>query len=190
MIYEFYTYFNRKSEPLGICGWDKIRQYPPDFGSGSFCESIWRSSEIDQGTRVLSALGYYGFAGIELKKDPRDGKYKLIEINARTTLQNRLAAACGPDMEYIAYLDANEQFEGNPMVPCSNIFWVDDLADLASWLIHFKRKEVSIGGLVKSLRAKKVHSVMAWDDPVPCMAYIVYMIFDLLRLLPRKRLEI
>lgn len=30
-IYMFYTYLNRKSEPLAVCGYDKIRQYPPRF---------------------------------------------------------------------------------------------------------------------------------------------------------------
>jgi D-aspartate ligase len=186
IIYEFSSYFNRKSEPVGICGWDKLRQYPPDFGSGSFCESIWRSSEIDRGVRVLNALGYYGFAAVESKKDPRDGKYKLIEINARTTLQNRLAAACGPDMEYIAYLDANEQLAGEPMVPRDNVCWVDDLADLASRLINLKRTEFTAGSRVKPLRTGKVHSVMARDDPAPCVAYIIYMGFTLLRLLLGK----
>ena len=39
--YEFYTYLNKQSDPLGICGWDRIRQYPPGFGTGSFCKSNW-----------------------------------------------------------------------------------------------------------------------------------------------------
>lgn len=179
-IYEFYTYLNRKQEPLGICGWDKIRQYPPDFGTGSFCKSSWRSSVIEQGTRLLKAIGYYGFAAPELKKDPRDGEYKLIEINARTTLQNRLAAACGADIEYIAYLDLTGQTAKNSVFPHNNVLWVDDFTDALSCFIHLKRYDINIVEIVKTLKARKVHSVMASDDPVPLFARAIILSFHVL----------
>ncbi|MCK4830595.1 hypothetical protein KA005_83555, partial [bacterium] len=182
-IYEFYTYLNRKQEPLGICGWDKIRQYPPDFGTGSFCKSSWRSSAIEQGTWLLKAIGYYGFAAPELKKDPRDGEYKLIEINARTTLQNRLAAACGADIEYIAYLDLTGQTAKNSVFPHNNVLWVDDFTDALSCLIHLKRHDIGIIEIVKTLKARKVHSVMAWDDPIPLFARAINLSFHVLCLL-------
>ncbi len=166
-IYAFYTYLNRKQEPLGICGWDKVRQYPPDFGSGSFCKSSWRSSVIEQGTWLLKSIGYYGFAEAELKKDPRDGEYKLIEINARTTLQNRLAAACGADIEYIAYLDLTGQTVNKSIFPQNNVLWVDDFVDILSCLIHLKRHNIGFLEVFKTLKARKIHSVMAWDDPIP-----------------------
>jgi predicted ATP-grasp superfamily ATP-dependent carboligase len=38
-IYAFYTYLDKNSKPLGVCGYDKIRHWPVDFGSGSFCIS-------------------------------------------------------------------------------------------------------------------------------------------------------
>jgi len=182
-IYEFYTYLNRKQEPLGICGWDKIRHYPPDYGSGSFCKSSWRSSAIEQGTWLLKEIGYYGFAAPELKKDPRDGLYKLIEINARTTLQNRLAAACGADIEYIAYLDLTGQTANESVFPHNNILWVDDFADALSSLIYLKRHNLGIVEIVKTLKARKVHSVMAWDDPIPFFARAINLSLHLVCLL-------
>jgi predicted ATP-grasp superfamily ATP-dependent carboligase len=36
-LYLFYGYFNRQSVPLGICGYDKVRQFPRDFGIGTIC---------------------------------------------------------------------------------------------------------------------------------------------------------
>lgn len=182
-LYDFYAYLNRKSEPLAICGWDKIRHYPLDFGSGSLCKSAWRPAALEQGIWLLKAIGYYGFAAPELKLDSRDNKYKLIEINARTTLQNRLAAACGLDIEYIAYLDVNEHFVREPITPRNNVLWVDDFVDLASLLIYLKRKEVTVGSLVKSSGMRKVHSVAAWDDPAPLIARAINLSFSVLRLL-------
>jgi len=34
--------------------------------------------------RFLKEINYYGLAEIEFKRDPRDGKYKLLDVNART----------------------------------------------------------------------------------------------------------
>ena len=172
-LYNVCGYFNQKSEPVAVCGWDKIRQYPPDFGSGTYCISRWRTSPIDQVTRFLKSVGYYGVGEVELKKDPRDDVYKLIEVNARTTSQNRLAAACGVDVEYIAYLDANEYYMEDQIHQCDNIIWVDDFTDFLSCLIGLKRRNTTVAEVFRLWKAKKVHSIVAWDDPVPVVARII-----------------
>lgn len=167
-IYMFYTYFNKKSEPLAICGYDKIRQYPDDYGSGSFCRSNWILSPIDECIKLLKTIRYYGFAEPELIKDPRDGSYKLLEINARTTTQNRLAAACGADMEYISYLDAAGYSLNKLNCSQNDVFWVDDFSDQISCCIRFKQKELGGREILRSLiMERKVHSIVALDDPVP-----------------------
>jgi len=186
-IYEFYTYFNKEAEPLAFCGWDKIRQYPPDFGSGSFCRSISRPDAMEEGIKVLKAIGYHGLAAPELKKDPRDGRYKLIEINARTTLQNRLAAACGLDIEYIAYLDAAGYPIKNSLEFPDNILWIDDFADLASCLILLKRKKLAAGEILRCMKYRKLHSVASWDDPVPLVARGINICIDIINILIQKR---
>ncbi|TRZ51196.1 MAG: ATP-grasp domain-containing protein [Dehalococcoidia bacterium] len=191
-LYLFLAYFNKKSEPLAICGLDKIRQYPPDFGVGSFCKSNRRPDVEEQVISLFKAIGYCGLASPELKKDPRDGKYKLIEINARTIMQNRLAAACGVDIEYVAYLDAIGQPARDAVPQDNSIFWVDDFTDFFSSLIHLKRKEVTIGELVKSLRTRRVHSVAAWDDPSPLITHTISASFGALCILftePSRVLE-
>ena len=159
---------------MATCGWDKIRHYPPDFGSGSFCRSSWRPSAVEPGLSLLKAIGYSGLAAPELKKDPRDGQYKMIEVNARTILQNRLAATCGLDIAYLAYLDAIGQPENDLPPQRNNVFWVDEFADPVSCLIYLKRKEIGIGEIFKSLKSKKVYSVAAWDDPVPFIVHTFY----------------
>lgn len=185
--YMFYAYFNRKSEPLAICGYEKIRQYPPEFGSGSFCKSDWRASPVEECIQLLQDIEYYGFAEPELKRDPRDGEYKLLEINARTTTQNRLAAACGVDIEYVAFLDAVGRRTKSLLPFRRNIFWVDDFFDLLSCLMLLTRKELDIEDIVESLKAKKVHSVAAWDDPAPLVVHAIELGYEGLHALTRHR---
>ena len=43
---------------------------------------------------------------MEFKRDPRDGLYKLIEINARHYGTHALASAAGVDLSHVAYEDA------------------------------------------------------------------------------------
>ena len=166
-IYVFYTYFNAKSEPLAACGYDKIRQYPLDFGSGTFCKSIWRSSPINECFRLLKEIKYHGFAEPEFKMDPRDKKYKLLEINPRTTLQNRLASAFGVDIEYIAYLDALGQFTKKSFSFRKNVLWSDDFQDLRSCFSLLRRGEFGRKDIPQLLNIRTVHTIAAWDDPLP-----------------------
>jgi predicted ATP-grasp superfamily ATP-dependent carboligase len=46
-LYSLSTYFNKEAEPLAVCGYDKLRQYPPDFGIGTLWKSSWREGPGD-----------------------------------------------------------------------------------------------------------------------------------------------
>jgi biotin carboxylase len=60
---------------------------------------------VDAGLRFLAALGFHGISQVEFKRDPRDGRYKLMEINPRLFQWHGLAAACGVDLPRLAYCD-------------------------------------------------------------------------------------
>lgn len=112
-------------------------------------------------------MGYQAFAEVELKRNPKDGEYKIIEINARTSLQNTLAGACGADVAYTAHLDACGQ-AANPALSFRNsVLWVDDFLDTVSFLQHLVRRDIGRGEIFDSLNPRKVRSVAAWDDPLP-----------------------
>jgi D-aspartate ligase len=181
-VYTFLAYMNRESQPLAVCGWDKLRHYPPGFGNGTLCESVSRPSLEERGIRFLQAIGYCGFAAPEYKLDPADGEYKLLEVNPRTTLANGLAEACGVDIAYAAYLDAMG-CPADPPAPRSGVAWVDDLVDLVSLLANLRRGEVGAADVCKTVRPGKVHSVLAWDDPVPFIARGAELSFRGLQLL-------
>lgn len=166
-IYMFYTYFNRQSEPVAICGYDKLRQYPPDFGSGSLCKSVWRHIPIDSAIQVLKTIKYHGMAEPEFKKDPRDNQYKLIEINSRTTTESILPARCGVNVEYTAYLDTIGRYVDEPFSPKNDILWVDEIGDLLSCLMQIRGGRFGVREVFRSLKGKRVYAIAAWDDPLP-----------------------
>jgi predicted ATP-grasp superfamily ATP-dependent carboligase len=185
-IYSFLTYFNKLSEPLAICGWDKIRQYPPDFGFGTFCKSNWRPAAAEDSLRLLRTLGYYGFAEVEVKKNPGDCEYKIIEINARASLQNTLARACGADIGYAAYLDAGGRATQHSTSFRNNILWTDDFLDTVSFLLHLGRRDIGKSEIIDSLNPRKVHAVAAWDDPLPLVFQAITLSLRAFRLILGK----
>ena len=169
-FYEFYVYLDRTGQPKGICGWDRLRQYPPNFGNGTLCRARFCSEAIELGLETLSRVGFSGLGAVELKMDPRDQQYKIIEINPRTTLQNRLAAACGVDMEYLAYLDLTGQPVASVGVPDTGTVWVDDFTDLFSASVSFIRGQSTGRKLSKRSNQRKIRSIAALDDPIPLLA--------------------
>jgi len=117
----------------------------------------------------------------EFKKDPRDGVYKLLEINARTTTQSGLPPVCGVNTEYVAYLDTIGQYKGDSSSPQDGIVWIDESADVLSCFIQLRRGTLGINELSKSLRGKKVYATAAWDDPLPFLNYLYYFIVQNLK---------
>ncbi len=180
--YSLLTYFDRRAEPLAICGWDKLRQSPPDFGmSSSLCRSAWRAAPIEIATQILKVLKYHGIAEPEFKKDPRDGQYKFLEINARTSVPIALPAKCGVNIEYTAYLDILGQYHGNPVSPQSGILWINEITDLLSCIKQIREGKLGVKEVIKSHLGKKVYATAAWDDPLPFISSLYNFVWHHLK---------
>jgi predicted ATP-grasp superfamily ATP-dependent carboligase len=68
-------------------------------------EARWRGDVVEQALALLSALGFRGIAQTEFRLDPRDERFKLMEVNPRLWQWHGLARACGVDLPRIAYFD-------------------------------------------------------------------------------------
>ena len=169
-VFTYLAYLDRSSEPLAVCGWEKVRNSPPDFGNGTFCVSAWDSTAVELGLGFLRSIGYRGFAGPEFKIDPRDGAHKMLEVNPRTTLANALAGVCGTDVTYAAYLDSAGCQVPQASAPRSGVRWVDDYVDWVSFVVHLKQRRLGTREIWETLKPGKVHSLLAWDDPAPFLA--------------------
>ena len=106
-------YLDRDSRPLAMFTRRKLREHPRGgFGVARFGESLWTQDVADSGLRLLQEIGYHGVAGVEFKRDPRDGRLKLMEVNARHEMWHGFASALGISVSVAAYLDA----VGRPLV--------------------------------------------------------------------------
>ncbi|HEY6835383.1 MAG TPA: hypothetical protein VI142_02835 [Gaiellaceae bacterium] len=104
-LYTLGSYLAADGDPLGLFCGRKLRQTPPGVGTCRVGEALWVEEVVDQGLRFLRELGHTGLSQVEFKRDPRDGSYRLMEINPRLWQWHGLAAACGVDFPRIAYED-------------------------------------------------------------------------------------
>src|SRR5438093_9773240 len=104
-LYTVGSYVARDGRPLGVFSGRKLRQTPPGIGTCRVGEAVWVQDAVDAALRLLEAFDYFGLSQVEFKRDPRDGKFKLMEINPRLWQWHGLATACGIDLPRLAYAD-------------------------------------------------------------------------------------
>ena len=159
-------YFDRNHIPIASFAFRKVRGWPPTFGLTSLRESIPMQNVAalcESVNRYLRNLEYHGLMEAEWKRDSRDNRFKLLEINARQSMQNSLPARCGINLILIAYLDAIGLQYGHPDGYSVGRRWIDFLGDLASAL----RTGNSILDWVRSTRKAEEWSFFARDDLAP-----------------------
>jgi len=175
-VYSFCSFFKNK-EVIAMWIGKKIREHPMGFGTGTFAESVYIPEIEELGTRILKAMNYYGISEIEFKRDQRDGKFKLLEINARTWLWHSLAIRCGVDFPYILYKD----MIGEDITPITsfktNIKWIHLYTD--AWV---SVKEIIGGNLkmrdyLKSLCGEKEFAVFSVNDPLPFICETLMLLY-------------
>ncbi|HEX6664613.1 MAG TPA: hypothetical protein VF025_13165, partial [Gaiellaceae bacterium] len=105
---------------------------------------------------LLRELGFHGIAQVEWKRDPRDGRLKLIEVNPRLWQWHGLTGACGADVTQIAYWDLIGMSNSSARTDSSGKRWAISL--------------MSEQGLALQ-RPPYVDGVFALDDPKPGLVH-------------------
>jgi predicted ATP-grasp superfamily ATP-dependent carboligase len=165
-LYTLGSYVDAAGAPLGVFSGRKLRQTPPLVGTCRVGEAVWVQEVVDAGLRLLAAFGFRGLSQVEFKRDPRDGRYKLMEINPRLYQWHGLAAACGVDLPRLAYAD----LLGLPRAPATSD------GRQKRWAITFLAGE---GPAFQ--RPPYVDAVFARDDLRPAAVHAARVVRGLLR---------
>ena len=167
----------RNNKLIGSWIGSKIREHPMGFGTGTFAQSVKIPELYELGARFLNAINYYGISEIEFKKDPRDGKYKLIEMNARTWLWHSLAIRCGVDFPYLLYQDMIGE-EVKPVTSFrEDVKWVHIYTDLEIVIREILKKNMKIRDYLSSLKGEKEFAVLSLDDPLPFIVETLILLY-------------
>jgi predicted ATP-grasp superfamily ATP-dependent carboligase len=173
-MHGFNAYYDKTGTPNGIFMYRRIREWPHDFGNGCLIESAV-VPELEEIIDIfIKKIGYHGIVDAEFKKDPRDGKFKLIEINARCWMQVGLPARCGVNIPYIAYMDAVGKNVEKATYNKKHVKWFYMCEDILSSLKSMLKDDFSFREWIDSFRGEKEYAIFARDDPLPCLVFYTY----------------
>jgi D-aspartate ligase len=143
------------------------RQHPFDFGRAStFVETVALPALEEPSARFLRAIDYYGLVELEYKLDPRDGRLKLLDVNARTWGYHSLGPAAGVDFPYLLFQDQL----GEPVPPVRarpGVRWIRLVTDVPNALIDIRAGRLRPGEYLRTLRNVHTEAVFSARDPLP-----------------------
>jgi predicted ATP-grasp superfamily ATP-dependent carboligase len=99
-------YLDRGSEVVASFTGRKVRSWPPEVGGTASCTAAPEAdAELSAITsRFFKAAGVTGMAGMEYKRDARDGTFRLVEPTiGRTDYQEEVATLNGVNLPHAAY---------------------------------------------------------------------------------------
>lgn len=154
----------------GQCvGWRtkrKIHQWPLNAGDGVLQEIYEQNEVAELGLRLLSALGHRGPATVEFRQNERNGRFVLIEINARTIMVQEMITRSGLDVPLIAYHDAMSlplPVPG-PVVP---VRWIHLGGDFRAFRQMRRAGSITLWTWLRIVVTCNVFAYLAVDDPAP-----------------------
>src|SRR5205807_1914044 len=138
-----------------------------DFGrSSTFVETVDQYQIEDAGRRLVSEMRFTGLIEIEFKRDPRDGLYKLLDINPRIWGWHTLGQRAGVDFSYLLWrLIQGDSFP--EMCGIAGARWVRMSTDFPAAVTEMRHRRLSARAYLNSLRRPIESAIFAADDPLP-----------------------
>lgn len=168
----FGGYIARDGTPMEVFTGRKLRQYPAGFGSASLVVSANCKETRDLTLKFLRDINFHGIFGAEYKRDPRDGRLKMIEINPRPTLWFQAANDAGCRIVGAAVRDIRDEESVISSGVRKDVCWRYLFKDIASKVFYSRTKDFIFPP--PDVRADHLSFVRSWpvfrfSDPLPAM---------------------
>jgi D-aspartate ligase len=160
----------KEGRAIGAMTTHYLRSHPLELGrSSTFVESIELPLIEERAQQFLCAINYYGLVEVEFRFDPRDGEYKLLDVNARTWGYHSLGGVAGVDFSRMLFDDQM----GRPVAPARarpGLTWIRLATDIPTGLLAILRRQLNPWEFVKSITAFDAEPVFSLKDPMPGLA--------------------
>lgn len=169
--YNYLTYIDRQGKEVAGLAIRKIRKAPSKYGVGRVA-----TNEVDEARAealrrltlsLLRGIGWAGPASAEFKLDPRDGQFKLMEINGRQSLMMGIGPAAGVPFALLTWREAAEgavqPVRPNGWRGC----WIHGIHDIVYTFSFERRQFIGWKDFLAPYRGAKTWAVWSWRDPAP-----------------------
>lgn len=150
-----------------------LRWYPIDAGTAVAIRTVDAPDYIDGATRLLSALGWQGFANVGFMVDNVTGEPRLLEINGRIPASVKMSWLCGFNVaQQLVELAYGEKVTAYPVNGKFGIMTRHLHADVP-WFIRSPKR---FSAKPSWFSWKNAYDVVFWrDDPKPFFSYTLQM---------------
>ena len=172
LLCSYYTYMDDSGSPLFHFTKRIFRRFPVGEGGGAYHATEWYPDVADEGLKFFKGIGYKGLGNIEFKRDPRDGKLKVMECNPRFTAAQELLARSGFDVADFVYARLT-----NGPVPQLDEYQQDlrywyPIHDFKAFRQLKSRGELTFRQWLKSiLTGSKAYPMFRFSDPLPSLIW-------------------
>lgn len=185
-VFIFNGYFNENSECLSAFTGHKIRQAPIHFGCASLGECRWNDDIANITKKFMKNIGYRGILDIGYRLDPRDGKYKVLDINPRVGGAFRLFVSKN-DMDVVRslYLDLTGQQQLS-IVSREGRRWMIEDYDIISTYCYFREGSLKFKEWLRSFKGLEEGAWFNLKDPLPFLIMAARLCKRILKGLGKK----
>jgi predicted ATP-grasp superfamily ATP-dependent carboligase/peptidoglycan/xylan/chitin deacetylase (PgdA/CDA1 family) len=170
-LQDVYAYVDALGEVRATYVVRKRRTWPVDGNGGGSCVESASNPDLERtAVTFLRAVGYRGSAAVCFKRSGRDGRFHVIEVNARLALHHALASREGADFTWLTYLDAAGQPIPTVSRRSTGARWVAFPDDFWAFRAYQGRGALGVTQWITSLRGPRVGAYYAPDDPRPGIA--------------------
>jgi predicted ATP-grasp superfamily ATP-dependent carboligase len=156
---------------------EKLREHPIRFGTATLARSVVCEELIEPSKKLLQELNYTGVCEVEYLRNPLDGEYKLIEINARTWLWVGLAKACGVNFALMIYNHLNQNPFTYPSNYKTDVNWVNYITDSVFSLQAIIKQQLKLKQYFCAFKGKTVNAIFSWNDILPGIMFLFLSVY-------------
>lgn len=168
-------YLDREAMPRAVFVRRRTRMFPVAYGNSTHMVTVApvaAGQAVKDIIRLLRGLGFHGTFSAEFKRDPRDGKFRLLEVNGRPWWYIGFAADCGVDIASLSYreavgLDLQTVERYRTGVRCVLLH-----LDLRAYLYERREHGLTFGTWLRSVVGAR-STVFSWSDPRPALHFVV-----------------
>jgi predicted ATP-grasp superfamily ATP-dependent carboligase len=166
--YSVHVWLDEQSRALGYFAGRKIRTYPKESGHSTCLELVDHQELVELGLDIVARLELRGPAKLDFKRDPRNGRFHLLEINPRYNLWHDLGARAGVNLPLLGYQylsGVRPELRNQWNTRYKWIAFGDDLR--AAVRYYLPDGDLSWKDLLGSYIGPRVYEVFSWRDPGP-----------------------
>lgn len=165
----YYTYMDEQGRPLFDFTKRVIRRFPVNMGRACYHITDYNPEVREEALKLFRHVGLRGLAMVEFKRDARDGRLKLIEVNARFADPTVLLARSGFDLARLVYNRAIGLPQEQLKTYKTGMRLWHPIEDFMAFLQLRRQGQLTFFQWVASLMHRQMLPRFRWSDPLPSL---------------------